>query len=132
MMFAGQTVTVSRTVVDYYERKNGDLQFIVVETRIHTMSGDPVVTSRETFVLTNTPPKERAGPNSQDVAPVEDKSNPFPPIQPSELTPALLRKFAQASGDLNPIHIDRAAAHKAGYDEVFAHGMLSRPGWAAC
>jgi acyl dehydratase len=125
MMFAGQTVTVSRTVVDYYERKNGNLQFIVVETRIHTMSGDPVVTSRETFVLTNTPAKAKVGPNSQDVAPGENKPSPFPPIQPGKVTPALLRNFAQVSGDLNPIHVDRVAAHKAGYDEVFAHGMLS-------
>ncbi|MBL8543350.1 MAG: hypothetical protein JNJ63_06030 [Hyphomonadaceae bacterium] len=44
----------------------------------------------------------------------------LPPISP--LTLAL---FAGGSGDHNPIHLDRAFAAKNGFDEVFAHGMLS-------
>jgi len=43
-----------------------------------------------------------------------------PPI--SRLTLAL---FAGASGDHNPIHVDLDFARAAGYDDVFAHGMLS-------
>jgi acyl dehydratase len=44
----------------------------------------------------------------------------LPPI--SRTTLAL---FAGASGDHNPIHIDTDVAHAAGFDDVFAHGMLS-------
>ncbi|MEU0481596.1 MaoC/PaaZ C-terminal domain-containing protein [Streptosporangium sp. NPDC006013] len=33
--------------------------------------------------------------------------------------------FAAASGDHNPIHLDVRLARSAGYDDVFAHGMLS-------
>ncbi|WP_181778783.1 MaoC/PaaZ C-terminal domain-containing protein [Pseudonocardia pini] len=44
----------------------------------------------------------------------------LPPI--SRTTLAL---FAGASGDHNAIHIDTDAAHDAGLDDVFAHGMLS-------
>jgi acyl dehydratase len=43
-----------------------------------------------------------------------------PPI--SRLTLAL---FAGASGDHNPIHVDLDFARSAGFDDVFAHGMLS-------
>jgi len=38
---------------------------------------------------------------------------------------ALLCRFAGASGDLNPIHIDIDFARRAGMPDVFAHGMLS-------
>ncbi len=44
----------------------------------------------------------------------------LPPI--SRTTLAL---FAGASGDHNPVHIDIDAAHAAGAEDVFAHGMLS-------
>jgi acyl dehydratase len=46
-----------------------------------------------------------------------DKS--FPPI--SRHTLAL---YCGASGDHNPIHVDLDFARKAGFDDVFAHGML--------
>ena len=37
---------------------------------------------------------------------------------------ALLCRFAGASGDLNPIHIDIDSARRAGMPDVLAHGML--------
>jgi acyl dehydratase len=43
----------------------------------------------------------------------------FPPI--SRHTLAL---YCGASGDHNPIHVDLDFARKAGFDDVFAHGML--------
>ncbi len=36
----------------------------------------------------------------------------------------LLCRFAGASGDLNPIHVDIDFARRAGMPDVFAHGML--------
>jgi acyl dehydratase len=44
----------------------------------------------------------------------------LPPI--SRTTLAL---YAGASGDHNPVHIDLDFARSAGFDDVFAHGMLS-------
>ena len=35
-----------------------------------------------------------------------------------------LQAYAQASGDLNPLHLDPAFARKAGFDDVIVHGML--------
>ncbi len=37
---------------------------------------------------------------------------------------ALLCRFAGASGDLNPIHVDIDFARRAGMPDVFAHGIL--------
>ncbi|HVB78269.1 MAG TPA: MaoC family dehydratase [Candidatus Nitrosotalea sp.] len=35
-----------------------------------------------------------------------------------------IARYAVASGDLNPIHIDPERARQAGLDDVIAHGML--------
>ena len=49
----------------------------------------------------------------------------LPPLAVAPVTRATLALFAGASGDHNPIHIDTDVAHAAGFDDVFAHGMLS-------
>jgi acyl dehydratase len=49
----------------------------------------------------------------------------LPELQPPPITRTTLALFAGASGDHNPIHIDIDVAHRAGFDDVFAHGMLS-------
>jgi acyl dehydratase len=35
-----------------------------------------------------------------------------------------LRRYAGASGDLNPLHLDSVFARQAGFDDVIVHGML--------
>ncbi len=49
-------------------------------------------------------------------------------VLPEMVLPAidrvLLCRFAGASGDLNPIHVDIDFARRAGMPDVFAHGML--------
>ena len=35
-----------------------------------------------------------------------------------------LRHYAQASGDLNPLHLDPDFARQAGFEDVIVHGML--------
>lgn len=48
----------------------------------------------------------------------------LPPLELPPISRTTLALFAGASGDHNPIHIDIDAAHDAGFDDVFAHGML--------
>lgn len=36
-----------------------------------------------------------------------------------------LRRYAEASGDLNPLHLDRDFARAAGFDDLVVHGMLN-------
>ncbi|MFF1556356.1 MaoC/PaaZ C-terminal domain-containing protein [Streptomyces sp. NPDC058279] len=40
-----------------------------------------------------------------------------------ELSADWIRAYATASGDLNPIHLDAAAAREGGFETVIAHGM---------
>lgn len=41
------------------------------------------------------------------------------------ITRTTLALFAGASGDHNSVHVDVDAAREAGFDDVFAHGMLT-------
>jgi acyl dehydratase len=47
------------------------------------------------------------------------------PLTLDPISRSALALFAGASGDHNPIHIDIDFARSAGFDDVFAHGMLS-------
>jgi len=47
------------------------------------------------------------------------------PFVKPPITQEQLRRYADASGDYNPIHLDEQAAQKVGLDSVIAHGMLS-------
>jgi len=47
------------------------------------------------------------------------------PLVKPPITQEQLRRYADASGDHNPIHLDEDAAHSVGLDGVIAHGMLS-------
>lgn len=42
-----------------------------------------------------------------------------------EVTDELIRKFAEVSGDYNPIHLDEEFAAKTRFGRRIAHGMLS-------
>lgn len=47
------------------------------------------------------------------------------PLVKPPITQEQLRRYAAASGDSNPIHLDEEAARRVGLDGVIAHGMLS-------
>jgi acyl dehydratase len=47
------------------------------------------------------------------------------PLHIDPISRTTLALFAGASGDPNPIHIDIDNAKSAGFEDVFAHGMLS-------
>lgn len=46
-----------------------------------------------------------------------------PSVVTRELTAEQVRAYAHAAGDLNPIHLDPAAARAAGFETVLVHGM---------
>ena len=47
------------------------------------------------------------------------------PLVKPPITQEQLRRYAESSGDFNPIHLDEEAAGRVGLDSVIAHGMLS-------
>jgi acyl dehydratase len=50
---------------------------------------------------------------------------PLSPLVKPPVTQEQLRRYSEASGDYNPIHLDEQAARRVGLDSVIAHGMLS-------
>src|SRR5437762_14178119 len=51
--------------------------------------------------------------------------DPLPPLAKPPVTQEQLRRYADVSGDYNPIHLDEEAARRVRLDSVIAHGMLS-------
>ena len=49
----------------------------------------------------------------------------LPPLSKEAVTRVQLARYAGASGDFNPIHLDEPYAMAAGMGGVIAHGMLS-------
>jgi len=47
------------------------------------------------------------------------------PLTKPAITKDTLKRYAAASGDPNPMHLDDEFARNSGYKGVFAHGMLS-------
>lgn len=45
-------------------------------------------------------------------------------LDPPPATPEQLALYARASGDSNPLHLDRDFARQAGFDDLVVHGML--------
>ena len=124
MAHAGDTLKVARRVSDYFEKKNGALKFIVMETNIRKPDGEPVSLARETLVLPEAAPPANAPKGAKPLS-VEGGSLMLGPLTPGLVTREMLARFGPASGDLNRVHLDAGAARSAGYDDVFAHGMLS-------
>jgi acyl dehydratase len=54
-----------------------------------------------------------------------DVGQALSPLVKPPITLEQLRRYAEASGDHNPIHIDEEAARRVGLDSIIAHGMLS-------
>ena len=49
----------------------------------------------------------------------------LPELEFGTISRHILALYCGGSGDHNPIHVDSDFAQAAGYDDVFAHGMLS-------
>ena len=56
---AGDVLRVERSVTDLYDKRNGAMEFIVIESRISRQDGTPVGRSRQ-VVLVRNPSTERA------------------------------------------------------------------------
>lgn len=52
-------------------------------------------------------------------------AEPLPTLTKGPITSKMLATYARESRDPNPIHLDEAAAKRAGLPGVIAHGMLS-------
>ncbi|MEW5853904.1 MAG: MaoC/PaaZ C-terminal domain-containing protein, partial [Myxococcota bacterium] len=51
--------------------------------------------------------------------------DPIPSLQKPPITRTQIAKYAAASGDYGPLHVDEEVARASGYGSVFAHGMIA-------
>ncbi len=107
----GDTVDLQRRIDRIFDKKDGALSFIVVDT-------DYRVTGRA-VARTQHPDHPRAQPHRIMSWPAELK------MQVAAVTPLQLALFGAASGDHNPLHLDPDVARRAGFDKPVVHGMLS-------
>jgi acyl dehydratase len=100
---------------------------VVVEATIRAADGPLSVTSRSTMLLPDEPRTGRAVPRQPKVFGTERLGG-----LRLRLPVDLPARYADASGDHNPIHVDPAAAAAAGLPGVVVHGMCTMAvAWAA-
>ncbi|MGM9586035.1 MAG: MaoC family dehydratase N-terminal domain-containing protein [Candidatus Limivicinus sp.] len=136
-IYAGETVYCSQMLKSAYEKqgKSGLMVFLVQEKCVYSSDGDLICSQEITTINREILFKERHTGNLNlaktpercvQVAPhtfYEDQQ--LPEITLGPITRSDIIKYAGAAWDYNAIHIDDAAAIKAGLPGVIAHGMLS-------
>jgi acyl dehydratase len=116
----GEVVDLRAVILDAGEY--GARQAYVIETTVHDRSGRLLV-ALETILAFASPIPGAAG-RPPVFAPPPLRANKPPVIEVERLLDAdLPRRYAAASGDHNPIHLDDAAARAAGLPGVILHGM---------
>ena len=88
-------------------------------------AGEPVVEQFATMLIRGVEPGDDAGPTPPPHAfPPEAKAAKLASLS-SSVDPDQARRYADASGDHNPIHVDDAAAKAVGLPGVILHGMCT-------
>jgi acyl dehydratase len=134
MAFARERLHFAPRITSLYARKGGALEFIVRDTRVEAENGERVADLRSVMVINHAlaissseSPSERvkssASSFNKDLKTQPAKS--FPELVTSPITRDTLLRYAAASWDENPLHVDKSYARQAGHPDVFAHGMLS-------
>ena len=134
MAFARERLHFAPRITSLYARKGGALEFIVRDTRVEAENGERVADLRSVMVVNHAlaissseSPSERvkasASSFNKDLKTQPSKS--LPELVTSPITRDTLFRYAAASWDENPLHVDQSYARQAGHPDVFAHGMLS-------
>ncbi len=116
-MRIGTTVTVAGTITRVRERAGS---FFVTFEAVASDAHGPVVESRSTFVLSDraAPPPAR----THDEPPVRMRGSNDGPLRSASRHD--LVRYAAATRDFNPFHLDHESAVRAGLPGVVVHGLL--------
>jgi acyl dehydratase len=137
MAFAGERLHFAPRITSLYARKGGALEFIVRDTRVKADNGEHVADLRSVMVVNHAmaiSSSKSASERVEVAIPFAFSHNKDLKIQPSisfqklvtsPITRDTLLRYAAASWDENPLHVDQSYARQAGHPDVFAHGMLS-------
>jgi acyl dehydratase len=121
-LFVGDVVSTRGTLERIEERELGD--YVVLRLETARADGTPAFVGRfAAYVL------KKRDPN-------DPRPRPAPQAEPSRSDPPLFRavqrvtadhptRYAEASGDIHPNHLDEAAARKAGNPGIILHGSCT-------
>ncbi|MEO3742029.1 MaoC/PaaZ C-terminal domain-containing protein [Plantactinospora sp. B5E13] len=113
-------VTVRAAVVGLHGKRSGTVATIGVQTR--TVDGDLLNEQYVTEFYRGVPTDLRLGVSSPAL-PVDPPAGEPVRVSIVPLPADLPRRYAAASGDHNPIHLDDAVARAAGLPGVIVHGL---------
>ena len=127
MAYCGDRLGFRQRLDQVYDKKGGALQFAVRSTRVTNQRDELVAELRCVLVAVHAgalAPAAPASSGSQDDTVPADGAHALPALETAPITRFDLALYAGASGDHNPVHVDIDFARAAGFDDVFAHGML--------
>jgi acyl dehydratase len=122
----GEQLEFTDRVAELYERQEGRLHFVTIETKV-TSGNTPLVTLRYKAVIINDESTGTARQSDRGASRKQAKSTDIliASVTLRPMTHEVLARYADASGDHNRIHVDTAYAHSVGLPDVLGHGMLS-------
>ena len=127
MAYCGDRLSFRQRLDQVYDKKGGALQFAVRSTRVTNQRDELVADLRHVLVAVHDAvpvPAATASTGAQDDTAPWDGADALPALETAAITRFDLALYAGASGDHNPVHVDIDFARRAGFDDVFAHGML--------
>ena len=117
----GEELSVHSRVKKIIAKESASNFIVFEETQATAAGGEKVFTSTATFAF-------RAHEDAVDLSAIEKKEYEDEADFPEIIVPAVnadrLRRFAEASLDWNPIHLDADAAKASGFATPIVHGML--------
>ncbi|MFC8538567.1 MaoC/PaaZ C-terminal domain-containing protein [Streptomyces sp. NPDC057249] len=120
-LLPGEQITVALDVAGARREPRGTR--VAVRARLTGADGSPRAELLTSALLMGATAIEPFGQIPSPAAPAPSGGAGEPAAAEHRLTPAWIRGYAHASGDLNPIHLDDRAAKDAGFPGVIAHGM---------
>ncbi len=116
---AGQTIVTKARVAGIEEKSTGELLHIALESK--TEEGEQVLEATASFFFRGPPDPERA--KSKRI----EETLPDAGLFESQLRVDSDQTFryAEASGDRNPIHTDEDTARMMGFDGIIVHGLCT-------
>jgi acyl dehydratase len=115
---AGDTLTIN-SVLESIEQKDSGETFTVKGTHTN-QDGDVVAEVRGTMFIRGSGGGRRAGAGSTEEAPREVVYEETTKVDEDQT-----HRYAEASGDHNPIHLDESVAKMAGLPGIINHGMCT-------
>ena len=117
MLRVGEEVTASVTVSHMERKRSGEV--LELEQRLVDASGEPIVEASGVMFIRDAAVSEKAAP-----APAPERGEPaYREVQ--RVAEDQADRYAWASGDGNPIHVDDAFAKAAGLPGVILHGLCT-------